>query len=81
MKIVFDEPKRQKNLAGRGFDFAALTEEFFYEATIYPAKKGRFMAIGLFEGRMTAVVFARLGTEAISIISMRRASRKEGKGL
>jgi uncharacterized protein len=40
------------------------------------------MAIGEFRGiAILAVVFAALGTEAISVISMRDASRKERKVL
>ena len=53
--IVWDEPKRQANLADRGLDFADLDEAFFLDA----------------------VVFAPLGTEGFSVVSMRPASRKE----
>ena len=78
MKIVWDEPKRITNLESRGLDFAALTVEFFETATVVPAKLDRFMAIGEFNGEIIlAVVFRPLGSEAISVISMRRASRKE----
>lgn len=35
------------------------------------------MAIGRFRGSVLAVIFAPLGTEAASVITMRRASRKE----
>ncbi len=78
MKIVWDEPKRQTNLANRGLDFADLDDEFFMGATVLPAKKERFMAIGEFRGKIIlAVIFKPLGSEAISVISMRRASRKE----
>jgi uncharacterized DUF497 family protein len=44
---------------------------------IVAAKDERLMAIGTFEGHIISVVFARLGSEAISVISMRHASRKE----
>ncbi|PZU95542.1 MAG: hypothetical protein DI527_00610 [Chelatococcus sp.] len=78
MKIVWDEPKRITNLENRGLDFADLTVEFFEIATVVPAKQDRFMAIGEFNGEIIlAVVFRPLGSEAISVISMRRASRKE----
>lgn len=79
MKIVWEENKRQANLEKhKGFDFADLTVEFFEVATIVPAKNGRYMAIGEFRGEtVIATIFAPLGAEAISIISMRRASRKE----
>lgn len=77
MKITWDEPKRQLTLETRGLDFAALDIEFFAASTIVPAKLDRFMAIGEFDGAVIAVVFKRLGREAISVISMRRATRKE----
>lgn len=77
MKIVWDEQKRQTNLAKHGMDFASLTVEFFETATILPANQGRFMAINMMVNGVVTVVFAYLGSEGISIISMRPASRKE----
>jgi uncharacterized DUF497 family protein len=59
-------------------DFASLTGEFFENARIGDAKSGRFLAVGEFEGvTIIAVVFRPLGSEALSIISMRRASKAE----
>jgi uncharacterized protein len=75
--IVRDDWKRERNLEAHHFDFDELDEEFFLSATVVPAKKGRLMAIGEFRGRVVAVIFKLLGSEGISIISMRRASRKE----
>lgn len=75
--IVWDEPKRQTNLANHGLDFADLDEWFFLEAVTAPAKEGRHMAIGRLDDGTIAVVFALLGTEGVSVISMRPASRKE----
>jgi uncharacterized DUF497 family protein len=46
MKIVWDEPKRQINLAKHGLDFVDLSVEFFEEALIGTARQGRFIAIG-----------------------------------
>lgn len=77
MRITWDEPKRRKTLAERGLDFADLDPAFFETAGLYPAKAGRLMAIGLLGGVMLSVVFAPLGAEAIAVISMRRASRRE----
>lgn len=81
MKIIWDETKRLTNLEKhKGFDFADLTTEFFDNAAIYPAKQGRLMAVGEFRGEtIIATIFVLLGTEALSVISMRRASRKERK--
>jgi len=77
MKIVWDEPKRLKTLAERGMDFASLQPEFFAEAEVEGSRDGRFKAIGFLGDDVIAVVFRPLGAEAISIISMRAASRKE----
>jgi len=75
--IVWDEPKRQINLVRHGLDFADLDEWFFLDAMTIPAKEGRYMAIGRLNDGTIAVVFAVLGMEGISVISMRPASRKE----
>lgn len=78
MKVVWDEPKRRHNIAKHGLDFASLTVEFFENARIEDAKSGRFLAVGEFEGvTIIAVVFRPLGSEALSIISMRRANKAE----
>lgn len=81
IKIVWDELKRQQNLAKHGMDFADLDPEFFESAVVLPAAQGRFMAINVLINGIVTVVFARLGSEGISIISMRRASMKERKAL
>jgi uncharacterized protein len=77
MKLFFDEPKRLANLINRGLDFADLDIDFFAEATVVSAKEDRFKAVGMFHGAVLAVIFKPLGSEALSIISMRRANRKE----
>lgn len=78
MEIVWDEPKRQQNLAKHGLDFAWLTLEFFAAARITTTHSDRYMAVGDLEGvAIIAVVFRPLGSEAVSVISMRRAGRKE----
>ena len=75
--IVWDEPKRQINLSRHRLDFADLDEWFFLDAMTVPAKENRYMAIGRLNDGTIAVVFALLGTEGVSVISMRPASRKE----
>lgn len=78
MIIVWDEPKRQLNLSKHGLDFAELDLSFFLNASIRTAKSDRAIAIGELKGRLiVAVVFLPMGREAISIISMRPASRRE----
>lgn len=78
MRIVWDEPKRQQNLIKHGLDFAAVTLTFFETAMIRPARHDRHLAIGRLDtGQIVAVVFRPLGREALSIVSMRRASKAE----
>lgn len=81
MEIVWDEPKRLANLDKHGLDFADLNETFFDNALVIPShnKGGRWVAIGVSIRGVVVVVFARLGREGISIISMRPASRSERK--
>lgn len=78
MRILFDPPKRLTNRdAHEGLDFADLDLDFFMRSVVVPAKAGRSLAIGSFRDTVIAVVFVPLGREAISVISMRRATRKE----
>lgn len=77
IKIVWDEPKRLANIARHGMNFADLDESFFEEAVIVPGKLGRLVAVGRHPLGIILVAFATLGTEGISEISMRQASRKE----
>lgn len=77
MIIVWDEPKRQTNLSKHGLDFADLDAEFFLDALVVATKQDRFKAMGRFADGTIAVIFATLGTEGVSVISMRPASKKE----
>ncbi|OCW57578.1 BrnT family toxin [Hoeflea olei] len=85
MKIVWDEPKRRANLNKHGFDFAEVAELDWHTAIVEDGRpdadgRQRFKAIGTFRDS-TVVVFAILGSEAISIISFRAASDKERRRL
>jgi len=77
MAIVGEELKRLSNLAKHGLDFADLDEDFFRSYLVVPAKDDRHMAIGRLANGVIAVVFVVLGTEGVSVVSMRPASRKE----
>ena len=57
------------------FDEAASFE--WASCLILPARVGRSKAIGLLKGALVAIIFKRLGSEGLSIVSMRPASRKE----
>ena len=76
MEIVWDEPKRLANIAKHGLDFADIAEDFFLAALVREAKDGRYAAIGRLNG-IIVVIFAVLGSEGVSIISARPASRRE----
>jgi uncharacterized protein len=77
MKIVWDEPKRLANVEKHGLDFAMLDAEFFLDSIIEPAKVGRLKAIGRIAAGVVSVIFVRLGSEGISVISMRPANPDE----
>jgi uncharacterized DUF497 family protein len=84
MKIVWDEPKRQANMATHGLDLAD-AESFDWDAAIvvpgHRSRDGRprYRAIGRLGRDLVALVFSPLGSEAVSVISLRRASRAERK--
>jgi uncharacterized DUF497 family protein len=79
MKIVFDENKRKSNLDKHRLDFSDLTLEFFANALVVAAKLIRMKAIGAFENGTISVVFFVLGSEGISVVSIRPASKLERK--
>ena len=79
-----DEPKRLTNLATHGLDLAD-AEFFDWEtAKVLRGHSGagghpRFRGIGRLRNDIVTLVFSSLGTEAVSVISLRRASRVERK--
>ncbi len=77
MVIVWDERKRLANIEKHGLDFADLTAEFFLTATFVPAHSGRRAAVGVLESGVVTTIYYELGAEALSVISLRPASKKE----
>lgn len=77
MEIVWDERKRRANIDKHGLDFADITLEFFLTASIRPARSGRLQAIGRLRDGTLSVIFLKLGTQGLSIISMRPANMRE----
>jgi uncharacterized DUF497 family protein len=76
--IILDEPKRLFNLDKHGLDFRLLTQDFLEVAEIQPARDGRTKARGSVKGvGLVIVVYRRLGSEAVSIISLRKAGAKD----
>lgn len=81
MRILWDEPKRVSNIAKHGLDFADLDPAFLVGGNATPARGGRIKVIGVWGDDVIAVVLQPLGREAMSVISMRRASQSERRGL
>jgi len=81
VKIVWDEPKRLANIAKHnGLDFVELDEGFFERSMIVPGKGNRLVAVGQLNHRIAVVVvFTPLGSEGVSVVSMRHANRRERK--
>jgi uncharacterized DUF497 family protein len=77
VKIVWAEPKRRANLDKHGMDFADLNEAFFDNALVLATYGNRWRAIGVNIRGVISVIFATRGTDGISIVSMRPASKKE----
>ena len=77
MKLIFDDVKRLANIDKHGFDFASLEFDFFVSSKVFPVENGRFKAVGVLSNKTIVVVFKPLGVEAVSIISMRVASKTE----
>ena len=77
MKIIWDEPKRLANLEKHGMNFADLNETFFDTALVLASYTNRWRAIGVNIRGVIAVIFAKRGSEGVSIISMRPANKKE----
>jgi uncharacterized DUF497 family protein len=82
VKIIWDEPKRKANIATHGLDLAD-AELFDWETAIVlrghsgAGGRRRFRAIGRLGNDVVTLVFSPLGTEAVSVISLRPASRAE----
>ena len=86
MKILWDEVKRRANMKKHGFDFADVIDFDWDRAIIENARpdltgRRRLKAIGYFRDGIAAAIFSLLGTEAISIISFRKANLKERRRL
>ena len=84
MRFVWDEVKQASNLDKHGLDFAAFETGFdFQTAVALPARdssvgRRRSKLIGVFERRLVvAAIVTPLGSEGISLVSLRRASRAE----
>ncbi len=83
MKIVWDEPKRLANLDKHGLDFREFEDGFSWEAClVFPARpsrtgRARHQMIGALNGKLVVAVVSPLGSEALSLVSLRPVSAKE----
>jgi len=77
MKIVWDEHKRISNLDKHGLDFVDVGDVDWGTAIIEPTYGNRFKAIARLQDKTTVVIYALLGSEAISVISFRYANSRE----
>ena len=84
MRIIFDEPKRLSNLDKHGLDMADFAEAFDFDGArqfpAYSSRTGR-VRIGLIgwfnDAVVVAAIVSPLGTEAMSLVSLRTASQEE----
>ena len=84
MEIVWDEVKRSANLAKHGLDFADFEEGFDFDGAVrLPARpsatgRERFRLVGWLNGDLVVVaVVSSLGSQALSLISLRPANAKD----
>ncbi|MBN9308458.1 MAG: BrnT family toxin [Devosia sp.] len=80
--MEWDDEKRQRNLQRHGWDFVAIKRFEWRSAVLRPSYSSehghrRFPAIGVLDADLVAAVFSGLGAEALSLTSLRRASRAE----
>lgn len=83
MLIIVPETKRLINLSAHGIDLNDFEAGFSWDRYIvlpaHPSRTGRErqMFIGSLGERIVAAVVSPLGTEALAVISIRAADRKE----
>lgn len=80
MRFAWDERKRLSNLEKHGLDFFDVGAVFEATHIVVPSahegEEERFLAIGVFAGRLVTVVYT-IRSQAIRIISFRRARHEE----
>ncbi|MCJ2098624.1 BrnT family toxin [Methylobacterium sp. E-046] len=84
MTTTWDEPKRLANLAKHGLDFADFEASFDGETALIlqtrhsQTGRRRYKLIGDWNGQqVVAVIVSPLGTEALSLVSLRQADPEE----
>jgi uncharacterized DUF497 family protein len=82
MWIDWDDAKRHTNVEAHGLDFPQILHFRWSTAIFRPTYAGkhgnaRFKTTGFLHGDLVTAVFGGLGSEGLSLISLRRASRSE----
>jgi uncharacterized DUF497 family protein len=77
VRFVWDERKRLANIEKHGLDFEDVAFFQWETAVLEKGHSGRTKAIGYFEDGTAVVIFAKLGAEAVSLVSFRPANAKE----
>lgn len=81
MKLDWNETKRQATLRARGLDFAAVDQIEWETAIVFDDDRRdygerRQVCLGLLHDQLVVVAYTFRG-DALRVISMRRASRRE----
>lgn len=81
MKLEWDEAKRQRTLQTRGLDFADVMQIEWETAISFDDDREdygeeRWVCLGLLRGQWVVVAYTFRG-DALRVISMRKASRRE----
>jgi uncharacterized protein len=84
MTFEWNEAKNRANIRKHGLDLADAEEMFRGVLVVDPDTREdygerRWTGLGMIRGRTAYVVFTERGPEAIRIISLRKASRRECK--
>ena len=82
MKITWDEAKRQANIEVHGYDFVDAERFPWDRAKVRETRRSRygnrrFQASAPMDGQLVSIVFGTLGTQGVSVVSMRPAGKKE----
>jgi uncharacterized DUF497 family protein len=81
VEIEFDPAKSAKNERERGLPFTAVLDFVWKTAEIGPSRRrgeDRYIAVGYLHGQIHLVAYTMRGS-ALRVISLRRASEKEGE--
>jgi uncharacterized protein len=82
MNFEWDEAKNRINIRKHGIDFADAEKMFRGVVVAEPGTRedygeNRWVGLGLIRDRTMQVVFAECGLDAVRVISLRKATRRE----